>query len=431
VLDWPESPMAIDDPIALSDLLDVPDLRDVVRSFAVMHGVTVSVIEKPDRLLTTTAEDEDLVSAALKGPSGPAQIAAVASGAALFVVPLMHQGEVMAKIAIGPYTEDDPAAGNGRARAIASHLSEVLEILVHNAFARHITATMHTAAMEANFAELSAKNKRLEKAVERMQEADRLKSTFLATMSHELRTPLTSVIGYSEMLIEGLAGEVNDEQREYLKTILSKADQLLQLISSILDVSMLESASLEMQREPVTLRKLVDSVLTSLGEKLRKRRITVKECQAGMPRVVGDSRQLREVLRNLLTNAIKFTSDGSDITITLDIGALKPDGVDREDELGVRLVVTDSGIGISPEEQANIFEPFFQVDSSSTRQYGGSGLGLTLAKRYIEAHGGHIWVDSSPGQGSAFTVSLPAVADELRTFLDGRDLASPASVPGE
>jgi signal transduction histidine kinase len=421
--------MAIDDPIALSDLLDVPDLRDVVRSFAVMHGVIVSVIEKPDRLLTTTAEEEDLVSPVLDGPSGPARVAGVASGSALFVVPLMHQGEVMAKIAIGPYQEDDPAAG--KARAIASHLSEVLEILVHNAFARHITATMHTAAMEANFAELSAKNKRLEKAVERMQEADRLKSTFLATMSHELRTPLTSVIGYSEMLIEGLAGEVNDEQREYLKTILSKADQLLQLISSILDVSMLESTSLEMQREPVTLRKLVDSVLTSLGEKLRRRRITVEECQAGLPRVIGDSRQLREVLRNLLTNAIKFTADGSDIAITLDIGALKPDGVAREDELGVRLVVRDSGIGISPEEQANIFEPFFQVDSSSTRQYGGSGLGLTLAKRYVEAHGGHIWVDSEPGQGSSFTVSLPAVADELRAFLDGRDLASLASAPGE
>jgi two-component system, NarL family, sensor histidine kinase BarA len=426
---WRESPMAIDDPIALSDLLDVPDLRDVVRSFAVMHGVTVSVIEKPHRLLTTTAEDEDLVGAALDGPSGPEQIAGVEPGTALFAVPLMHQGEVMAKIVIGPYTETDPAAG--RARAIASHLSEVLEILVHNAFARHITATMHTAAMEANFAELSAKNKRLEKAVERMQEADRLKSTFLATMSHELRTPLTSVIGYSEMLIEGLAGEVNDEQREYLKTILSKADQLLQLISSILDVSLLESGSQQMQREPVTLRKLVDSVLTSLGEKLRRRRITVEECPDGLPRVVGDSRQLREVLRNLLTNAIKFTSDGSDITITLDVGTLKPDGVAREDELGVRLVVKDSGIGISSEEQANIFEPFFQVDSSSTRQYGGSGLGLTLAKRYVEAHGGHIWVDSEPGQGSVFTVSLPAVADELRAFLDGRDLASPASAPGE
>lgn len=409
--------MAIDDPIALSDLLDVPDLRDVVRSFAVMHEVTVSVIEKPDRLLTTTAEDESVVGPALDGPSGPAEIAGTQGGTALFVVPLMHQGEVMAKIAIGPYGEDDPGAGQGRARAIASHLSEVLEILVHNAFARHMTATMHTAAMEANFAELSAKNKRLEKAVERMQEADRLKSTFLATMSHELRTPLTSVIGYSEMLIEGLAGEVNDEQREYLKTILSKADQLLQLISSILDVSMLESGSLQMQREPVPLRNLVDSVLTSLGEKLRKRRVVVEERPAGLPRVVGDSRQLREVLRNLLTNAIKFTTDGGDIVISLDIGTLKPDGVAREDELGVRLVVKDSGIGISPEEQANIFEPFFQVDSSSTRQYGGSGLGLTLAKRYVEAHGGHIWVDSAPGQGSAFTVSLPAVADELRELM--------------
>lgn len=410
--------MAIDDSISLSELLDVPDLRDVARSFSAMHGVMVSLVEKPERLLTTTAEDPALIGPARQAPAGPAEIPGMAPDSWLFVTPLVHQGELMGKIVIGPYRKDDATAA--RARDIAQHISEVLEILVHNAFARHMTATMHAAAMQANYNELSAKNRRLEKAVGRMQEADRLKSTFLATMSHELRTPLTSVIGYSEMLLEGLAGAVNDEQREYLRTILAKADQLLQLISSILDVSMLESGSLEIRREPVLLRPLVDSVITSLGEKLRKRHITIEETEPGLPRVVGDSRQIREVLRNLLTNAIKFTPDGGEIGITLDIGPMKPDGVAREDEVGVRMIVSDSGIGISPEEQVHIFEPFFQVDSSSTRQYGGSGLGLTLAKRYVEAHGGYIWVDSTPGHGSAFTVSLPAVPEELHAFLDRR-----------
>lgn len=429
MLQYAQSPMAIDDPISLSDLLDVPDLSDVVRSFAAMHEVGLSVVEKPDRLLTTTTEDESLIRPVVTGPGGPVEVAGKEAGTAFFVVPLMHQGEVMAKIAVGPYRRDHEVAG--RARAIAGHVSEVLEILVHNAFARHVTASMHTVAMEENFAELSAKNERLAKAVERMQEADRLKSTFLATMSHELRTPLTSVIGYAEMLIEGLAGAVNDEQREYLRTILSKADQLLQLISSLLDVSMLEAGALQTKPEPIPLRPLVDSVITGMGEMLRKRRISVTETEPGLPRALADGRQVREVLRNLLTNAVKFTPDDGRIGITLGIGPMRPDGVAGDDELGMLMIVRDSGIGISAEQQVHIFEPFFQVDSSSTRQYGGSGLGLTLAKRYVEAHGGHIWVDSTPGHGSAFTVSLPAVSEELRAFLERRERARSSHARGD
>src|SRR5690606_29240218 len=128
------------------------------------------------------------------------------------------------------------------------------------------------------------------------------------------------------------------------KTILTKADQLLQLISTILDVSTLESGALQARREPLELVQLIDSVITSLGEKLRRRRIKIN-ADTGLPRVIADGRQIREVLRNLLTNAVKFTPEGGEIGITLAIGPMKPDAVAREDELGVRMIIRDSGIG--------------------------------------------------------------------------------------
>ncbi|MEM9493507.1 MAG: HAMP domain-containing sensor histidine kinase, partial [Myxococcota bacterium] len=245
---------------------------------------------------------------------------------------------------------------------------------------------------------------------------------------HELRTPLTSVIGYSEMLLEGLAGELNSDQREYLGTILSKAEQLLQLITGILDVSMLESGSLDLRSDAVVMPDLVESVVATVRPSLRKRQITLERGESDMPRVLGDHQKIREILRNLITNAIKFTPERGHIHVSLAIGPLKPDQFDgdatADRELGFQVIIADSGIGIAQDKQARIFEPFFQVDSSSTRAYGGSGLGLTLAKRYVEALGGHIWVDSSPGRGSSFTVSFPLVVNDLRDYLD-RDI--PAS----
>ncbi|MCG8419664.1 MAG: HAMP domain-containing histidine kinase [Proteobacteria bacterium] len=462
--------MGIDDPVLLSELLEIRDLRDVVYSFAGMHGVPVSVIEYTSEgptILATSASLDDDVCAAMGDQMGAVPADGVSDAEPqkiLYVVPLVHQGEIIAKVAVGPYCAPAPMAGqaehhgtattevagrqgalsgrdekdaakkapslrrsrpvlmtDAQASGVAYHIASVLEVLVHNAYARFVISAMHTEAMKANFAELNAKNERLEKAVEHMQEVDRLKSSFLATMSHELRTPLTSVIGYSEMLIEGLAGDLSDEQRDYMATILNKADQLLQLITGLLDVSMLETGSVEMQYEPIALPDLVESMIATVRPTLHKRRITFCKADVKPPRVVGDREKIREVLRNLLTNAIKFTPEGGHIEVSLAVGPLRPDDVgDRppsERELGTHLIIADSGIGMSPDEQARIFEPFFQVDSSSTRRYGGPGLGLTLAKRYVEALGGSIWVESTPGSGSAFTVALPAVPDDLRPFL--------------
>ncbi|HUH01833.1 MAG TPA: HAMP domain-containing sensor histidine kinase, partial [Kofleriaceae bacterium] len=260
-----------------------------------------------------------------------------------------------------------------------------------------------------------------------LQEADRLKSNFLATVSHELRTPLTSVIGYSEMLLEGLAGTLNAEQGDYVQTVLSKADQLLQLITGILDASLLENGQLDLARRIIVVRELLDAVAATYAPQAQQRNVEIALEVPAVPPLYGDERKIRQVLGNLLANAIKFTDGGGRVRVSVAVGPLSP----RNDAgrfgspaarassqtWGVRISVADDGIGIPPEKLRHIFEPFFQVDSSSTREYGGTGLGLTLAKRYVEAHGGEIWVDSRLGHGSTFTVSFPAAPDELEAYL--------------
>ena len=288
--------------------------------------------------------------------------------------------------------------------------AETLDLLVHHAHARELAAATHLEAMRVTFAELTEHNARLSRAVARLEELDRLKSNFLATMSHELRTPLTSVIGYAEMLAEGLAGPVSRDQRDYLTTILGKADQLLGLITAVLDVSSLESGQLAIERAALSLAELVASELATFAPLAGRRGIAIQLDASGESVVFGDRRKIRQIVSSLLSNAVKFTPDRGQIGIVVRPGPLAPGPEVDEASLrtAVQLVVTDSGIGISRDQVAKIFEPFFQVDSSSTRAFGGTGLGLTLAKAYVEAHGGRIWVDTTPGQGSTFVATFPA-----------------------
>jgi signal transduction histidine kinase len=196
--------------------------------------------------------------------------------------------------------------------------------------------------------------------------------------------------------------------------------------------------------------------VAAMGPMARRKRLTVQVGSAGMPRALGDRDKIRQVLLNLLGNAIKFTPEGGRVDVQVSVGAIVrdedlgvfvasspaavPPALDGANaalassqpigaRLGIRMAVVDNGIGIAPEKQARIFEPFFQVDSSSTREYGGTGLGLTLVKSYIEAHGGKVWVDSALGRGSMFTITLPAVEDDLFEYL--RQNARAAAGEGE
>jgi len=306
-----------------------------------------------------------------------------------------HDGEPLAQL----------AATGPQAEAALTMLADTLGLLVHHANARELAASTHEEAMRITFAELTEHNQRLERAVARLEELDRLKSNFLATMSHELRTPLTSVIGYTEMMVEGLAGPVTGEQREYLTTILGKADQLLGLITSVLDVASLETAPLALDRATLSLTDIVAAEVALFTAQADRRGIAIQLDTAPGCTVLGDRKKIRQIVSSLLSNAVKFTPDRGRVGVAVRPGPLSPTEIDAPG--AVHLVVKDSGIGISREMVAKIFEPFFQVDSSSTRAFGGTGLGLTLAKAYVEAHGGRIWVDTAPGQGSTFVASFP------------------------
>ncbi len=308
---------------------------------------------------------------------------------------LEHDGEPLAKLA---------AAGPSGERTL-DLLAEMLDLLVYHASARELAAATHDEAMRLTFTELTEHNTRLERAVARLEELDRLKSNFLATMSHELRTPLTSVIGYAEMMAEGLAGPLTGEQRDYLATILGKSDQLLGLITAVLDVASLDSGPLALERSALSLADLVAAEVATFTPQAGKRGIAIQLDARGEAVVLGDRKKIRQVVSSLLSNAVKFTPDRGRVGVAVRPGPLSPG--EQDAARAVQLVVSDSGIGISRDQVAKIFEPFFQVDSSSTRAFGGTGLGLTLAKAYVEAHGGRIWVDTTPGQGSTFVATFP------------------------
>jgi signal transduction histidine kinase len=362
--------LALEAAIDVSALISPDELDEMVRGFAIAHGVAIVVEDVAGRRLA----------------------AAGVLGADAARADLTVAGDPVGVV----------FASGERAATAASHLADVIGLVLHHAHARHLTSAAHEAAVRAAYEELSAKNRRLLVAVDRLQEVDRIKSNFLATVSHELRTPLTSVIGYTEMLLEGLAGPLGGEQREYLTTILAKADQLLGLITAVLDASLLESGRAPATAEAVALDELVASVVAAFAPQAHKRTIAI-EVRAEPLRAIGDRRQIRQILWQLVSNAVKFTPDSGRIEIDVKLGPVNA----SERRRGVHVVVRDSGIGIPGEQLAHIFEPFYQVDSSSTRSFGGTGLGLALAKAYVEAQGGRIWVDSTLGLGSTFSVSFP------------------------
>jgi signal transduction histidine kinase len=262
---------------------------------------------------------------------------------------------------------------------------EVVNLL--QTFATQSALAIHNARL---FREIEEKSRQIEAA-------NRHKSEFLANMSHELRTPLNAIIGFSEVLQEKLFGELNEKQAEYTDDILTSGRHLLSLINEILDLSKVEAGRMELELASFDLPLAIDNARTFVRERAVKHGITLDvDVDDRLGEYIGDERKIKQILLNLLSNAVKFTPEGGRISIT----------ANRTDN-GAEISVTDTGIGIPPAEQPTIFEEFRQVGGDYAHKKEGTGLGLTLAKKFVELHGGKIWVESEVGKGSTFSFTLP------------------------
>jgi len=290
---------------------------------------------------------------------------------ALLAVPMVREGRLIGCLGV---TRNRPG----------EFPPETIELL--RTFATQSALAIQNARL---FHEIADKSRQLEAA-------SRHKSEFLANMSHELRTPLNAVIGFSEVLLQRMFGELNDKQDEYLKDIYASGQHLLSLINDILDLSKIEAGRMELAPAPFHLPGALENAVTLVRERAGRHGIALQlDVDPGLGELVGDERKVKQVLLNLLSNAVKFTPEGGRIILKAD----QKDGT-------VEVSIADTGIGIAPEDQAAIFEEFRQVGSDE-RKREGTGLGLTLAKKFVELHGGRIWVKSEPGTGSTFTFTLP------------------------
>ncbi|MFL5274516.1 MAG: ATP-binding protein [Anaeromyxobacteraceae bacterium] len=433
-------------PLGLGDLLDVKSFTEVCQSFAELYRVGVKVFDAGgNKLVDVKVGNADFCGYIWSKPDGRAVCIATVqrvkgepvpdepkpttvdcfSGCRYVVQPVIYEGDAVGRVVFGPFVPDDltqlpttltrispdfdeRAAATYMqkirrvpqltAEKILKHFAEIMDVLVFSGHKNLLTARLHIEAVQESYRELQEKNRVLEESFGKLKELDRLKSNFLATMSHELRTPLTSVIGYSEMMLEGLGGSLTPEQREYVGIIMEKGENLLQLITSILDITKIEAGRVRLVLSEVELGQLMRDALSTVLPHARKRGVTLScEPPANLPKVHCDREKMRQCLINLVSNAVKFTAAGGRVTV----GAEVVSG-DR-----VALFVTDTGIGIPREHLDKVWDVFYQVDGSSTREYGGAGLGLAIVKSFVEAHGGEVQVRSQAGEGSTFTILLP------------------------
>jgi len=308
----------------------------------------------------------------------------------------------------------------------------VTPVVVRERFAakemRELAHTFNQMARQLSGAYLTLEDKvsqrtsELQSANQELARANKLKSEFLANVSHELRTPLSAIIGFSQILLDGIDGPVNEEQLQDITQVNKSGQSLLSLINQILDLSKIEAGKMELSLERVELPMLISAVLDSISPLAQEKGLRIDtRFPPGLPAVEGDAARLKQILINLLSNAVKFTDRGRIEVIAQPSGRM------------VRIAVKDTGIGISREAQKLIFDEFVQGDGSSTRRHGGTGLGLSIVRKLVEMHGGAITVISEPGMGSTFTFTVPAWAtgQGTATPLQPRPLRRPnQGLPG-
>ncbi|MEO7032754.1 MAG: ATP-binding protein [Polyangiaceae bacterium] len=448
--------------VSLEDLIDRDALGEMVKSFYELFGVPLRIFSDEGKLLADVAEQNALHAFLNSAKGGRAALSDVAgkvkslvlgedgmasypcpTGESYRVAAIQYDGKRIGRMILGPFVtlgqqepppallaldaDLDPArlrelygamprAEDDSVVKLARHLGRTLDLLLFSGHRALLTSNMHLASVRESFRELEDKNEKLQTAFDRLKELDRLKSNFLATVSHELRTPLTSIIGYSEMLVEGLAGDMTKEQHEFVQTIRDKGEQLLQLIKGLLDLSKLESGTMSLRKSQTDIRTILLDVAGTMTPTARKKDVEiVVETENGLPLMWADAERLRQVFLNLTENAIKFTPPNGKVTLSAKITAI--DSARPDDAGGVVILsarrtavefrVADTGIGIPESERGRVFDAFYQVDSSSTREAGGTGLGLSIVRRLIDGHDGTVHITDNSPKGTVFVVTIP------------------------
>ncbi|MDB6001953.1 MAG: hypothetical protein JWP52_3652, partial [Rhizobacter sp.] len=379
------------------------------------HGAPASVrqvLHLDDGLVGSAARNAESIYVDTFDPSSGLTIEtglATLTPAGLLMAPVCHRNKLLGVLALAvtaPLTVRD--------REFVDRLAAQLAVALHN------LSQLEEVQLLAE--QLRARGRDIQQKNDELERANRMKSEFLANMSHELRTPLNAVIGFSEILKDGLVGDLPDEPRRYISEIHSSGKHLLSLINDILDLSKVEAGHMSVDAEPLDLVAVGRGALSVISEKAMARGIALSprwEDDLGL--VMLDARKAKQILYNLLSNAVKFTPDDGAVSLTvrrvsravLDETVALLDAQGRvfppilEHATFVEIAVTDSGIGITDEGLAQLFQPFMQLDSSLSRNYEGTGLGLTMVKRLAELHGGGLGVRSRVGHGSTFFVWLP------------------------
>ena len=459
-----------DVPVRLEEVVDREALVEMCRSMQSLFGIGVRVYSSDGALLANVASDLDICGLVNDSSQGRVACGATVSaaksvdpgddgdvvhacftGLAYRIVSLDYEGRRIGRIVLGPYapaglreppetlartvpkldviqaTQRLSAVARVKPEAllrIARHLKTTLELIIFSSHKAYVTSKLHLYSVRESYRALEEKTQRLEQAHAKLKELDRLKSDFLGTVSHELRTPLTSIIGYSEMLAEGIAGPLSTEQADFVGTIHGKGEQLLGLIMGLLDLSKLDSGTMSLRQASMQIAPTLQEVISTVAPVALKKGIELVLDDDGVAcELAADAERLRQVFVNLADNAVKFTPKGGTVTIRARVA---DGGASDDDEEGgavllapvrrvVVVTVSDTGIGIASAERNKVFDAFYQVDSSSTREYGGTGLGLSIVKRIVDAHGGTVVISANEPSGTVFTVTLPS-AQARRTL---------------